>query len=121
MKPLYKQEVHHFGDLYPTSKAHESLVIRNVHSETKSQVLSLQLRGRSHCFQQCHEGFQICYELKLCLYMKKIGFFLRIFRDMFEAINEESFVRLLTCPSMFLYDESELATFVRRYSTFIKV
>ena len=71
MKPLYKQEVHHFDELYPTSKAHESQVIRTVHSETKSQVLSLQLRGHPHCFQQCHKGSQIYYELSLCLYMKK--------------------------------------------------
>ena len=71
MKPLYKQEVHHFDDFYPTSKAHESQVIRTVHSEMNSQVLSLQLRGRPSCFQQCHKGSQIYYELSLCLYMKK--------------------------------------------------
>ena len=59
MKPLYKQEIHHFDDLYPISKAHESQVKRTVHSETKSQVLSLQLRGRPRCFQQCHKGSQI--------------------------------------------------------------
>ena len=41
MNPLYKQEVHHFDDLYPTSKTHESQVIRTVHSEAKSEVLSL--------------------------------------------------------------------------------
>ena len=52
MKPLYKQEVHHFDDLYPTLKAHESQVIRTVHSGMKSQVLSLQSRGRLHFFQQ---------------------------------------------------------------------
>ena len=56
MKPLYKQEVHHFDDLYPTLKAHESQVIRTVYSGMKSQVLSLQFKGRPHCFQQCHKG-----------------------------------------------------------------
>ena len=66
MKP--KQEVYHFDHLYPTSKADESQVIRTVHS--KSQVLSQQLRGRPHCFQQCHKGSQIYYESSLCLYMK---------------------------------------------------
>ena len=71
MKPLYKQEVHHFDDLYPTSRAYESQVTRTVHPEMKSQVLSLQLRGRPHCFQQWHKGSQIYYELSLCLYMKK--------------------------------------------------
>ena len=39
MKPLYKQDVHHFDDLYPTLKAHKSQVIRTVHSGMKSQVL----------------------------------------------------------------------------------
>ena len=71
VKPLYRQEVRHFDDLYPTSKALERQVIRIVHSETKSQVLSLQLRERPHCFQPCHKGSQIYYELSLCLYMKK--------------------------------------------------
>ena len=71
MKRLYKQEVHYFDDLYPTSKTHESRVIRTVYSEMKSQVLPLQLRGRLHCFQQCHKGSQIYYEWSLCLYMKK--------------------------------------------------
>ena len=71
MKPLYRQEVRHFDDLYPTSKALEMQVRRTVHSETKSQVLSLQLRERPHCFEQCHKGSQIYYELSLCLYMKK--------------------------------------------------
>ena len=32
-------------------------------------------------------------------------------RDTFEAINEKSFIRLLTCPSMFLYNQLELTTF----------
>ena len=36
MKPLYKQEVHRFDDLYSTSKAHESQ-FRIVQSEMKSQ------------------------------------------------------------------------------------
>ena len=58
-KPLYKQKVHHLDDLYPTSKAHESQVIRTVHSKMKSEILSLQLGGRPHCFQQCHKGSQI--------------------------------------------------------------
>ena len=50
MKPLYKQEVHRFDDLYSTSKAHESQ-FRIVQSEMKSsQVLSLQLRARPHYF-----------------------------------------------------------------------
>ena len=51
MKPLYKQEVYHLDNLYSTSKAHKSQVIRTMHSETKSQVLSLQLRGRPHWFR----------------------------------------------------------------------
>ena len=34
-------------------------------------------------------------------------------RDTFEAINEESFVRLLTCSSMFLYNQSELTIFAK--------
>ena len=71
MKPLYKQEARNFDDLYPAVKAHESQVIRTVHSGMKSQVLSLQLRGCPHCFQQCHKGSQIYYELIFCLYMKK--------------------------------------------------
>ena len=71
MKPLYKQEVHHFDDLYPSLKAHESQVIRTVHSGMKSQVLSQQLRRHPHCFQQRHKGSRIYYELSLCLYMKK--------------------------------------------------
>ena len=33
--------------------------------------------------------------------------------DTFEAINEESFVRLLTYPSMFLYNQSELTVFAK--------
>ena len=36
MKPLCKQEVHHFDDLYQTTKAHESQVIKTGHSEAKS-------------------------------------------------------------------------------------
>ena len=67
MKPLYKQEVHHFDDLYPGLKAHESQVIRAVHSGMKSQVLSQELRRHPHC----HKGSRIYYELSLCLYMKK--------------------------------------------------
>ena len=71
MNLLYNQEVHHLDDLYPTTKGHESQIIRTAHSETKSQVLSLKLRERSHCFLQCHKGSQIYYELSLWLYMKK--------------------------------------------------
>ena len=69
MKLLYIQEVHHFDDLYPTLKAYEILVIKIVHSETKSQVLSLQLKGCPHCFQQYHKVSDI--------FMKKIvlGYF----------------------------------------------
>ena len=71
MKSLYKQEVYHFDDLYPNSKAHESQVMRTVHSATKSQVLPLQLIGHPHCFQQSHKRSQIFDELSLCLHMKK--------------------------------------------------
>ena len=73
MKPLHKQEIDHFGDLHPTSKA-ESQIIRTVHLETKSQVLSLKLKERPHCVEQCRKGSQIFYELSLCLHMKKIIF-----------------------------------------------
>ena len=49
---------------------------------------------------------------------------------MFEAINEEYFVELLTCPSMFLYNQSEFTFFTKFFvkraavescSAFIKV
>ena len=35
--------------------------------------------------------------------------------DTFEAINEEPFVRLLTCPSMFLYNQSKLTIFAKYF------
>ena len=40
MEPLREEEVHHFGYLHPTLKAHEKQPIRIVHSETKSKFLS---------------------------------------------------------------------------------
>ena len=52
----------------------------------------------------------------MCIYEKMfLGFFdLKLPKwDTFEAINEESFVRLLTCPSMFLYNQSELTIFAK--------
>ena len=73
MKPLYKQKVHHFNDLHPTSKV-ESQIIKTVHLEAKSQVLSLKLKERPLCIQQCRKGSQIYYESSLCLHMKKIIF-----------------------------------------------
>ena len=33
--------------------------------------------------------------------------------DTFGAIHEESFVRILTCPSMFLYNQSSLTIFAK--------
>ena len=122
VKPLYRQEVRHFDDLYPTSKALERQVIRTVHSKTKSHVLSLQLRECPHYFQQCHKGskqsFSNLLRIEFMFIYEKIiflGFFdLKLPKwDTSEAINEESFVRLLTCPSMFLYNQSELTIFAK--------
>ena len=71
MKPLYKQDVHHFDNLYPTSKAHESQAIRAVHSETKIQILFLCLRGRPLCFQQ-YQRFSILLRIKIMFIDEKI-------------------------------------------------
>ena len=115
IKPLYKQEVHHFDDLFPTWKAHESQVIRTVHSETKIQILSVKLRKGPHCFQQFHKRSQIYFELSLFEYKKMIflGFLdLKWSKwDAPQAINEEPFAKLLTCLLMFLYDQPELTIF----------
>ena len=71
MKVLYKQDVHHFDYLYPTLKAHKSQIIRILHSDIKRQVLSLQLKEHSHCFQQFHKNSQVYYKLALSLYTQK--------------------------------------------------
>ena len=83
IKPLYKQEVHHFNDLCPTSKALESQVI-TVHWEMKSQVFSLQLRERQHCFSNL---LQIEF---MCIYEKIM--FLGFFEIEFMCIYEKMFL-----------------------------
>ena len=79
--------------------------------------MSLQLKGCPHCFQKCHKSSQTYYKLSLFIYGNIIflGFF-----DLkspkwyiFEAINENYFVKVLTCPSMFLYNQSKLTTFAK--------
>ena len=77
MNLLYIQEVHHFDDLYPTTKGHESQIIRTAHSETKSLVLSLKLRERSH-FPTMSQRFSNLLRIEFMVIYEKIiflGFF----------------------------------------------
>ena len=107
-----------FDGLYPTWKAHEIQVIRTV------------IRKRRVKFCVCIErtctlfptmsqrfsnllwiDFMFIYE-----WIVFLGFFdLKLSKwDTFQAMKEESFVRLLTCQLMFLYNQSKLTTFAKK-------
>ena len=115
IKPLYKQEVHHFDDLYSWSKAHESQVIRTAFGNEESSFVS-EIKETSTLFPAISQTFSNLFRIEsVFIYEKMIvlGFFnLKLPKwDTFEAINEESFVRLLTCSLIFQYNQLELTIF----------
>ena len=118
VKPLYKQEVHHFDDLYPTSKAHESQ-LRIVQSEMKSQSSFVSaVESTSTLFSAIIQRLSNLLRAE-CMFMYEKIIFLWFFElnlpkwDIFEAMNKEYFVRLLTYLSIFLCNQSKLSTFAK--------
>ena len=75
IKPLYKQEVHHFDDLYSTSKAHESE--RTAFGNEESSFVS-EIKDTSTLFPAISQTFSNLFRIEsVFIYEKMIflGFF----------------------------------------------